>query len=189
MSPTQNPQRLHRISPVFFNPTRRVYPPLPYSSGVAFPAAPATGTLFFRTDLGWLCYYDGTRWQTINNFQSFTSRTAMTVTISWGETRTRSDYAPYFTHCSAVTLNAATVDVNNYWTVNVRSADLIAGTNTVIYSFDTHLDTAGAYTNHSGTPTTPNPTRYGFMQYNCVPTGSPGALALYIDTFFRLIVP
>lgn len=32
------------------------------SSGSSFPGSPATNSLFYRTDLGQIFYYDGTRW-------------------------------------------------------------------------------------------------------------------------------
>jgi len=38
------------------------------ASGSTFPGSPATNTIFFRTDIGMLFYYDGTRWLSVQVF-------------------------------------------------------------------------------------------------------------------------
>ncbi len=47
--------------------------PVTAAQGSAFPGSPATNDRFFRTDLGALFYYDGTRWLTVNRFFTTTS--------------------------------------------------------------------------------------------------------------------
>lgn len=54
------------------------------SSGTSNPGSPSTGDLFFRTDLGLLIYYDGTRWLTVHLYhmsigRNFTDMSATSV--------------------------------------------------------------------------------------------------------------
>lgn len=40
-----------------------------YAKGVSFPSSPATNDQFYRTDINRLCFYDGARWLTVQEFE------------------------------------------------------------------------------------------------------------------------
>lgn len=44
------------------------------ASGSAFPGSPSSGDLFYRTDLHLECFYDGTRWLTLSQYDTNMSR-------------------------------------------------------------------------------------------------------------------
>lgn len=39
-------------------------------TGTSFPGSPSTNDLFYRTDLSLLCFYDGTRWLSLNQYSA-----------------------------------------------------------------------------------------------------------------------
>src|SRR4051812_16129428 len=87
--------------------------------GTAFPtvghdgAAVQAGARFFRTDIGFACYYDGTRWLTAHEYPipivpvtAYTAAGSPNATIA---AQIRTDYAPYITRV-ATTLVVATTN-------------------------------------------------------------------------------
>jgi hypothetical protein len=159
------------------------------ASGTSFPTSPDTGEQFFRTDLGWLCYYDGTRWLTVEEFPDFHSSIAAATTEgSKSATRIRTDYAPWFTRLAVTTLVATTNNAANYWTIKINSHTKVSGASIAILTFNTSADSADANTDHEQDVTTNNPSNYGMMWINCTKTLSPGALTAYLTLYYRLIV-
>lgn len=120
--------------------------------GTTFPASGdlpgglMTDDRFFRTDLGWACYYDGARWLTLHEYaQPLTDYRRATIPFSGasgvlqlGPVRTDGTNL-------AITRVAAYLDVlttnngSNYWTLAFKTS---AGT--TIQGFNTSTDSAGA---------------------------------------------
>ena len=48
-------------------------------SGTSFLLSPSAGDRYFGTDLGWLCYYAGTRWLTMHEYAVDLSAVGVTV--------------------------------------------------------------------------------------------------------------
>src|SRR3954469_18270944 len=90
------------------------------SAGTAFPSTPGTNLLFYRSDLGWLCYYDGTRWLTVHEYSAAFPQTAFTATSSFVIKPIRQDYAPYITRLSAQLIVLTTNSAINFWTILLR---------------------------------------------------------------------
>lgn len=162
-----------------------------WNSGTAFPGSPATNDRFFRTDLGFLCYYDGTRWLTAHeySYQAPYNTGSATGTITNTFARIRNDYATWFTRVAFNTQVATTNDGSNYWTFQIISYNTTFAANTVIFSVSTNADTVNVWTNHDATPSTQNPANYGGLVVNVsAKTGTPGAFAVMANIYYRLIV-
>jgi hypothetical protein len=161
--------------------------------GTAFPTspAPATNDLFFRTDLGLLCYYDGTRWLTADEyiivlpwFPLITLPYTGTVPNTILLLPTRSDYGYYITKASCYTRVATTNNGSNYWGLRL----LYSATN--LWDFNTSAQAADVNVTHTNaainTATTPTAT---FLAINAqTKTGAPGSLTVAAFVQYRLII-
>ncbi len=168
-------------------------------SGAAFPASPATGRVFFRTDLGWWCFYDGARWLT--TFETAhplaISDAANPVTYAGAgntivqRTPYRSDYSIYVTRVATVTLVATTNNGTNFWTYTLRAVVADGSSPTNIHTFTTAGDAAGAQSNHDAAPSVAPPVFASRNYFDIVVTKTlaPGALTLWSTVYYRLVVP
>jgi hypothetical protein len=159
--------------------------------GTSFPASPATGRMFFRSDLGLDCYYDGARWLTINEFvSSIDSFTVLSANGNVSVGAIRTDYKPYITRYVVHTNVATTNDGTKYWTIDIRSLSATYANTTTVTTFTTASDTASTWANHeSSTMTgTATPDNSGNFDINCTKTSTPGNLTYTIAVYYKLIV-
>lgn len=162
-----------------------------YRRGTAFPASPAAGDRFFRTDLGWQCYYDGTRWLTVHEDMIPVQALATFAgpgTVGGTITALRTDYAPYFTRVEMTTAVATTNNGTNYWTVELIGVDLPFTTVSVISNPNTSADAMGVRVNHAAAAGAPAPSNRQFVRGRFTTMGAPGALEVTISAWHRLIV-
>jgi len=160
--------------------------------GSAFPASWPNNIPFFRTDLGWWAYYDGTRWLTAHEYV-LDADAATTPANNSGpyEWQMRQDYNPYFTRVSATTIVAPTNNGTNFWTVRFRGLVLNRTTATTIHDFTTAADTASTYTLKDAVPTSSQtPADDNTVQVFVTQTLAPGALTIVsASVAYRLIIP
>jgi hypothetical protein len=165
--------------------------------GTAFPA---TGDIpgglqandrFFRTDLGWLCYYDGARWLTVHEYaQPLTDYRRATIpftgasgVLQIGPVRTDGTNL-------AITRVAAYLDVlttnngANFWTLAFKTS---AGT--TIQGFSTAADGPGAAILKEFAINVPyaDPT-YVTLEVT-LRTGAPGSLVAHGVVWYRIEPP
>ena len=157
--------------------------------GTAFPGSPTSGDVFFRTDLGWLCYYDGTRWLTCHEFH--TSMVSIVSSIDDGRymARIRTNYGIYVTRLDCTTIVSTPNNGTNYWTISFRSLNATLSGWTTLGSFNTASDTVGAIVDHSNiTVAAPTPASYGIFDVLWAKTLSPGYLQIFPSVYYRVIV-
>lgn len=164
-----------------------------YSEGTSFPGGPSTNDKFFRTDLGWLCYYDGTRWLTdfeialpaLANIGQTGSGTAFGV--YWYHAL-RQDYGLYLTKWSATTYVPTTNDGTKYWTCRLEWLT-DANVATSLVSFTTASDTASRFTFHEqAINAVLSSSARALASTNSVKTSTPGNVLLLPTVYARLIV-
>lgn len=166
--------------------------PSGFGIGTAFPASPASGARFFRTDLGWLCYYDGTRWLTVHDYlvpltTDFLSATVLDAEIVVVEPRT--DYAPYITRCIAVSRVATTNNGTNYWVVTFQGRNINFSAASSISQFNTSADAVNTYVRHEEVPNvTATPANDDHLALRVEVVGAPGTLTLLASIQYRLVV-
>lgn len=161
--------------------------------GSALPASAATGALFYRTDLGFLCYYDGTRWLTTNEYVMAAELTTFAATNNSAlDHAFRGDFIPYITRVAVVTNAAATNNGSNYWTITVAGVNLAKGAADTIYSFTTAAHTAATFVQTDvggGTLTTQLLTNRQYWRTACgITAGAPGALTIHTSIYYRFVV-
>src|SRR3954468_23326881 len=95
------------------------------ASGTTFPTSPTTSFVFFRTDLGWACYYDGTRWLTTftTPISLLPNRSTVAANTIW-DTKVRNDYAVYVEYIALASSVAATNNGTNFWTITIQGVNL-----------------------------------------------------------------
>lgn len=165
-----------------------------FAGGSQFPTGISAGFLFYRTDLGWLCYYDGTRWLTVHEYEAaffagdsidFTANNASAMIV-----RNRTDYAPYVTRVALTSRVITTNDANNFWSIVFVGYNLSFGAFTTLVTYTTATDTVNAYTTHESALTVApaNNTHFSISITKAGAAANPGTLRLLPAIFYRLIV-
>jgi hypothetical protein len=159
-------------------------------SGTVFPTSPSTLFLFYRTDLGWLCYYDGARWLTVHEyvlplvfFNTISANTdSGNIPIPAATT-----YGVYVTRATVVTNAAATNNGTNFWSIQVQGLNTANSAADVLFTFNTSADAAATYIVHEGINTTV-PTNKTWVRTNASKTLAPGNLTYAASFNYRLII-
>lgn len=164
-------------------------------SGTSFPGSPSSGDVFFRTDLGLLCYYDGSRWLTTNEYNDFRwIALSAAGNHSFGGVL-RSDLAAgiYVTKLAFQVHVATTHNASNYYDLGLhtRNADTSSWTFldsrtswSVVAAANTwgHVTATPNITQLSGT------TNIHWLWTYIGKNGSPGTMNLWMCAFYRLVV-
>lgn len=147
-------------------------------AGTAFPSAPATGTLFFRTDRNIEYVYDGTRWLSTQLFHGEFNHTDGTLPISSAQTfRLRNPefgrYAIWVERSSIAHYITSATPASNYFTMQIVH-QLGGGSTNVGASINTAGATQNAWGAVAGTPNAEVPSTAAHIQATLSLTGSPG---------------
>lgn len=166
--------------------------------GTAFPTTgEVTGGLqandrFYRTDLDWLCYYDGTRWLTLFEFQAAMGDATLTTSDTFVVIAPlRTDYAPYVTRVAvAVRIPSGASDGSNYWTWTMRGVNATYTAASSIHQDITAAAVSGApFVLGDGAPNvTATPANRAQFDFYAAKTGAPGNLVAAAALYYRLIV-
>ncbi len=161
------------------------------TSGTVFPAQPGYGNNrpFFRTDLGWFCFYDGTQWLTAQEFtvtmQGGTILTWTSISANASSIYSpplRSDYAPYFTRHSTEVQVAVPNDGSKYWTITLHT---VAG-NTITTVITDGIGAGGW--NFFGWAINAAIAGATAVYLSFAKTSTPGDLYCSMTLYYRLIV-
>jgi len=157
-------------------------------AGTSFPGSPSVNDVFYRTDLGMFCFWNGTNWLTISEHGHVVPPITRTTSGVTNPIPLRSDYAPYFTRLVVRTNVASPNDGTNYWTVTVSGYNLSEGANSAMYSFDTSADVVATFINREAAASPAIPTNKSwFIAYGAT-HNSPGSLYITITFFYRLVI-
>lgn len=159
-------------------------------SGTAFPTGIATGFLFFRTDLGWWCYYDGTQWLTEDEFvQTTTMATFAATNNSALDQLFPAEFAVFITRVAYTTSVAVTNNATNFWTITTAGVNLGKSAGTTIFSFTTAGDTVGVDTQRDTSAVTEDtPANRRYWRTAVTTTLAPGSITIHAQIRYRLIV-
>lgn len=164
-----------------------------YPEGTSFPGSPSTNDKFFRTDLGWLCYFDGTRWLTAHEHivQGIPGSLAPILAANSGAFcglfGVRSDYQLFLTRLAISTFVGTTNDGSNYWTAALERR-VASSTPTSITSVSTIADSVSTMTKHDVAINAPLNAAGIYMTLTATKTGSPGSIFVLFNLYARLIV-
>lgn len=162
-------------------------------AGAAFPANPFLYRPFFRTDLGWLCYWDGTRWLTTHEFPAqFAAQFAIGASSTLTSVEIRADYSPFVTRATVSERVNTTNDGTNFWQISLRGINVAYGAATTIHTFSTGTmpDTAGTIYQKDSVPTgTQTPSNKARLDVAVTKNSAPGTLDFYgMTAYYRMIV-
>lgn len=159
-------------------------------SGTAFPGSPSAGDRFFRTDAGFECYYDGSRWLTTCEF--------VVPIVSQAQYSTNADTSPVLisavdtfriTRITMSTLVLATNNGSNYWSIALQGVNDAFTAFTVVMTANTASQAANAYTR--STPTASDPqlaAGRAALRLGLTKTGSPGDLRIMLTVHYRFVL-
>ncbi len=159
--------------------------------GTANPTNWPNNVPFFRSDLGWWIYFDGTRWLTAHEYEMNMPAFGSPFPYAGGApatlliTPSRTDYAYYLLGARSYTLVNTTNNGTNYWGFQLLDDNAVN-----LWAFDTSGQAAGAGTLQA--QGVMGAVALGsFLNLNIVTkTGAPGALAACsVTVWYRLIIP
>jgi hypothetical protein len=158
--------------------------------GTAFPASPFTGQQFFRTDLGWTCYWDGTYWLTVAEYSSECDITRLTTAGSGGQITgtVRSDRAIYVSFVTLTLYVYTTNNASNYWSVGIRGINQAVSAATDFYTASTADYGAATFLRFEGSADPTAPSNRAWFGYYATKTGAPGDLIVRCRISYRMIV-
>lgn len=163
-------------------------------SGTSFPGSPATNDLFFRTDLGLFCYYDGTRWLTVQVYElPFAQQEAFptyTANGNIGRLPVHNTYSMWLVGLYATTYVSSANSGNSgshFWTLTLNRVNA-ANTATSIGTIVTSPDTADTWTQHTLAVNAALAAGALHFRLSAAKTGTPGDLHPEVVLAFRLII-
>jgi len=166
------------------------FPTISKPAGTSFPGLRSVGDRFFRSDLGWMCFFDGLRWLT--DFEL--SMQVQTITFTGSTAKAlaafRTDYSPLITRVRLGYYIYTTNDATNYWNIAYRLISAAYSGATVIKSYSTAAASPNTWTAAEDPPTnaTSNTNR-SYLDFNITKNSSPGDIDIVGSVFYRLIVP
>lgn len=156
-------------------------------TGTAFPTGVTVGYRFFRTDLGFECYYDGTRWLTVQVLEARWTNTTYSATADDFATLNcvAADYQMYPVRWDAYVTVGATNTGAVFWTIRLRdtATNSLASFNTSGQTPSTELLYVVAI------PTFTLPTIRQYINLRTEKTGAPTNMSMYGVLRYRLIIP
>lgn len=158
--------------------------------GTSFPGSPTNGDMFFRTDLGWLCYWNGTYWLTAHEYEA-SWMTGQSFTITGGSTDIhplRSDYRFWITRYSFRVNANAPQDSSNYYNIALRSINSTFTAAAAYASFNTQALTTGAWNVAEAAVGATHATYIYWLDWTANKIGSPGNILVVGTIYYRLIV-
>jgi hypothetical protein len=157
--------------------------------GAAFPVSPAAGWRFFRTDLGWRCYYDGAQWLTTHDYTLtiLDWQSLGTVNIATSLRNVRNDYVPWPVRATIHTRVSTTNNATNFWTVALQGVNAAISAADTVYTISTASDAVGGVLRREGI-TTQALTNRDWFRLQTTKTLTPGALEVAAHLVYKLIV-
>lgn len=157
--------------------------------GAAFPASPSSGDPFFRDDLGFWCYYDGTRWLS-QEFSIGDIQVALSATASRWYRLPVGSYGLFIPNRAIVCSSyvATTNDGSNYWTISITATNTTFGDDTVLHAFNTSGDSANTWTAHDDVPDSQTPSSANGIEVVITKSSSPGNINLSFGLAYRMII-
>lgn len=156
--------------------------------GSSFPGSPVPNQLYYRRDLDWLCFYDGTRWLTTFELSMQIPSTTFSGSTSYALAAFRTNYAPYITRVALSYYVATTNDATHNWTVVWRGVSASYSGATTILSQSTSAGSPSIWTRIEAGPSNATPSNNAILDFNITKVNSPGNLQVIGTCFYRLIV-
>jgi hypothetical protein len=158
------------------------------TAGAVFPGAPATGAVHFRTDLGLLCYWDGARWLTVQEYEAFGHYSAGATAGATIYAAVDQSFSVHITR-AAVSFYVATINTtSSHWEFTLLG--IRAGEVTLLCVIPTGI--AGVYTANTHLRTTQElniNANYSLLYANAAKIGTPGTLESAVSLYYRKIIP
>lgn len=162
-----------------------------YDEGTSFPSTPASGDKFYRTDLNWLCFYDGTRWLTVHEYLAdFANQQALqpiTTQSYFASVTLRRDYGVYLTRFHGSYYIGPTNNGSNYRTLNLVWGNSTSS-ETTLYTTDSSAAAASTNIDWSIAINSVISSSAFYLAINNTRTGLPSGLYGNFAIAYRLVV-
>lgn len=163
-------------------------------SSSSFPASPSTGQLFFRSDLGLLCFWNGTYWLTVTEYSAEFARIQnISATTTYPSINLSEEFRPFITKICGNANTQTTLNSTNYWNISFRTLNQAYSVADVLWAPD--LTPAGGWTigvdryfaNGINRISSNNPAAR--LDIVVTKVGNPGVFSYEATIFYRFIIP
>lgn len=166
-----------------------------WNGGTSFPASPASGDRYWRTDLGMEAYYDGTRWLTTQVLATHIGPTDAVLPSTTSGRRFRGavpwkgTYSLYLLTCWMTVLPASTNNGSNYWNLALYRHDATDTTTQIGSTLNTSADTENNWTSKSiAINAVLDSGAYSFSIQQTTGAGAPNAIYVVASVQYRLVL-
>jgi hypothetical protein len=160
-----------------------------YGRGTAFPAMWPVKVPFFREDLGWWCYHDGTRWLTAHEYtEAFPVLTNITVGTVHSNIPLRTDYKIWIEKITMMFRVDTTNASPNFWWLYIQVANSAYNQFNQVYSIASLSVAVNTWQIAEVVPTQPTMAQPAVIYTQTVKQGTPGPLSFGATVRYRLIV-
>jgi hypothetical protein len=179
---------------VEFGPELPLYVLPKWSEGTSFPAGPATNDKFYRTDLNLLCYYDGTQWLTVQEYEvsgivgSAVLLPASVTAPGLLRWPVRQDFRLYLCRLSIQTFVGSPNTGSANWTVALIGYNASLSVVATYATLSTSGNAADNWVGNDQIINTAVGSTVKEMQLNITKVGSPGLIYPVAGIVYRLIV-
>jgi hypothetical protein len=158
--------------------------------GSDFPASPTSDdSPFFRSDLGFACFHDGTRWLTQHVMATqVVDRTGVANAEERVLVLSDTAWDIYITDIQVNTYVDTTNNSSDYWTLEIQGQDLARTSESVAFTVNTSADAADTWIDHSGPATDASPTNQITLISDVSSNDSPGTLDYTVQFYYRYII-
>lgn len=154
-------------------------------SGSSFPTPSFTGQLFYRSDLKYWCFWNGTYWLTVSEFVADLPLTYYSSGMWVPGHPIKSDYNVFITKIAINYMVSTNSNSSNYWNIITRSINLPLSSSVWIRSTYTGSAVAGTYYQDRGTIEAIPSVAPGWIDFSFTKTGSPGLLTAGGACYYR----
>lgn len=160
-----------------------------YGRAGSFPASFTINVPFFREDLGIWCFWDGSRWLTIEVFTAtWNMLSGFANSNEAGFIPELSTYKPYITQFSLSTNVSTTNNATNYWQPSLHGISAPGAAGGLLLSTTTIGQSVGTWYTTTPTVTQPAGSFVPFWRLAVTKVGAPGTLAIAAQLRYRLII-
>lgn len=157
------------------------------NKGSSFPGSPSSGDVFFRTDIGWHFFWNGTYWLTTFELLASIPYRFYSSTQTLESFAVRQDYRPYITRCVINALVQTTNNGSNYWYMACRAINQAYNSSDDLYVPTTSSispDVRTHFYSQVNRLSTHNP--LADFDWALTKSGSPGNIAFNSTIYYRL---
>ena len=154
-------------------------------SGSSFPTPSFTGQLFYRSDLEYWCFWNGSYWLTVDEYVADLILSYYSSSTWVPGQAIKSDYNIFVTKININYMVGATNNASNYWDIVTRSINTPLTSSTWLGYLSTASSSHSTYYNDLAIRNIIPAVAPGWIDFSFTKVGSPGTLTAGVSCYYR----